>query len=129
MPQPDIEHRLAEMREYYPSDEHNVLDEAINTIKSLREQVRRVTYQERLKDRIAELNPNALFIDNMDEALVGYAVQWGSPPLAVYDSERIIEILSKDLGIEEAQEHFQFNIECAYVGQGTPLILYRPQED
>lgn len=129
MPQPDIEHRLAEMREFYPSDEHTVIDEAISTIKTLREQCRRVSYQEKLKDTIADLNPDAMFIDDMDDALVGYAVQWGSPALAVYDAERIIEILSKDMGLEDASEFFALKIECAYVGQGTPMILYRQPED
>lgn len=129
MPQPDIEHRLSEMREFYPSDEHQTIDEAIETIKALREKLRKVKYGERLKDHISELNPDALFIDDMDAALVGYAVQWGSPALAVYDSDRIIEILSKDMGLEDASEYFSFNIECAYLGPNTPLILYRPEPD
>jgi hypothetical protein len=129
MPQPDIEHRLVEMREYYPSDDHSVLDEALETIKSLREELRRVKYDPDLKDQITELNPAAMFIEGMDEALVGYAVQWGSPPLAVYDAEKIVEVLSKDMSLEEAQEFFEFNIECAYLGPGTPLILHRPEPD
>lgn len=129
MPVGDIEHRLAEMREYYPSDEHQVLDEAIETIKNLREQVRKVSYGQQLKDIISEINPAAMFIDQMDEALIGYAVQWGSPALAVYDADRIVEVLSKDMGVEEAAEFFSFNIECAYLGPGTPLILYRPEPD
>ena len=32
MPVADIEHRLAEMREYYPSDEHQLIDEAIGRV-------------------------------------------------------------------------------------------------
>lgn len=129
MPVGDIEHRLEEMREYYPSDDHQVIDEAIETIKSLREQLRQVSYDKNLRDTIADINPDAMFIEDMDEALIGYAVQWGSPALAVYDAERIVEILSKDMGVEEAAEFFSFNIECAYVGPGTPLILYRPEPD
>jgi hypothetical protein len=128
MPQGDIENRLQEMREYYPSDEHQVIDEAIETIKGLREELRSVKYGGSIKKEIEELNPAALFIDGMDDAIVGYAVQWGSPPLAVYDRERIIEILAKDMSPEEAEEFFAFNIECAYVGPGTPMILYRVSE-
>lgn len=129
MPQPDIEHRLEEMREYYPSDDHGVIDEAIETIRELRQELRRVKYGETVRESLEDLNPAAMFIDGMDEALIGFAVQWGSPALAVYDGERIIEILSKDMGYEEAVEFFGFNIECAYVGPGTPLILYRPRGD
>lgn len=128
MPVGDIEHRLAEMREFYPSDDHITIDEAIETIKNLREQLRQVRYVPSIKDEIADINPAAMFIDGMDEAIIGYAVQWGSPALVVYDADRIIEILSKDMGYEEAVEFFSFNIECAYVGPGTPLILHRVGE-
>lgn len=129
MPVGDIEHRLAEMREYYPSDEHTVIDEAIETIRNLREKLRKVNYSVELRSSMDDINPAAMFIDGMDEAIVGFAVQWGSPALVVYDAERIIEILSKDMSYEEAVEHFTFNIECAYVGPGTPLILFRPEPD
>lgn len=129
MPVSDIELRLAEMRDYYPSDEHQVLDEAIETIKELREKVRKVSYGQQIKDAITDINPAAMFIDGMDDAIIGYAIQWGSPALAVYDAERIVEILSKDMGSEEASEYFSFNIECAYVGPGTPLMLYRPEPE
>lgn len=128
MPVGDIEHRLAEMREFYPSDDHITIDEAIETIKNLREQLRQVRYVPSIKDEIADINPAAMFIDGMDEAIIGYAIQWGSPALVVYDADRIIEILSKDMGYEEAVEFFSFNIECAYVGPGTPLILHRVGE-
>ena len=128
MPVGDIEHRLAEMREFYPSDDHITIDEAIETIKKLREQLRQVRYVPSIKDEIADINPAAMFIDGMDEAIIGYAIQWGSPALVVYDADRIIEILSKDMGYEEAVEFFEFNIECAYVGPGTPLILHRVGE-
>lgn len=129
MPVGDIEHRLEVMREYYPSDDHATIDEAIETIRRLRQKVRKVSYVPALKDEIENINPAAMFIDGMDDALIGYAIQWGSPALAVYDAERIVEILSKQMGYEEAAEFFSFNIECAYVGPGTPLILYRPEPE
>jgi hypothetical protein len=129
MPQPDIEHRLEELREYYPSQDHVVLDEALETIRRLREELRRVTYNTTVREAMEDLNPQALYLDGFDDAIVGYANQWGSPPLVVYDGEKIVEILSKDMSLEEAQEFFSYNIECAYVGPGTPLILHRPLED
>lgn len=129
MPQPDIEHRLEELREYYPSQDHVVLDEALETIRRLREELRRVTYNTTVREAMEDLNPQALYLDGFDDAIVGYANQWGSPPLVVYDGEKIVEILSQDMSLEEAQEFFAHNIECAYVGPGTPLILHRPLED
>jgi hypothetical protein len=129
MAAPDIEARLEELREYYPSDEHVILDEALETIRKLRAQLREIPEIGSLKDFISELNPAALFIDGMDEALMGYAGQWGSPILAVYSAERIVEILARDMSYEEAIEFFEFNIECAYLGPGTPLILHGPRPD
>jgi hypothetical protein len=129
MPVGDIEHRLEVMREYYPSDDHSTIDEAIETIKRLRQMIRKVSYVPAIKEEIENINPAAMFIDGMDDAIIGYAIQWGSPALVVYDAERIIEILSKDMGYEDASEFFSFNIECAYVGPGTPLILYRPEPE
>lgn len=129
MPVGDIEHRLEVMREYYPSDDHSTIDEAIETIKRLRQKLRKVSYVPAIKDEIENINPAAMFIDGMDDAIIGYAIQWGSPALVVYDAERIVEILSKQMGYEEAAEFFSFNIECAYVGPGTPLILYRPEPE
>jgi hypothetical protein len=126
---PDIEKRLEELREYYPSDDHVILDEAIDTIKSLRSKLRHTSRSDALKDWISELNPKALFLEGMDEALVGYGIQWGSPALAVYSADRIIEILARDMDLEEAVEFFEHNIECAYLGVGTPIILHGPPED
>lgn len=129
MPQPDIEHRLVELREYYPSDDHVILDEAIETIKNLRQKLRSVRYGPAIREAMEDVNPAAMYIDGMDDAIVGYATQWGSPALVVYDADKIVEILSKEMGYEDAMEFFQHNIECAYVGPGTPLILYRQEED
>jgi hypothetical protein len=44
---------------------------------------------------------------------------------AVYSYEKIIEGLVADgMDVTDAQEHFSFNIEGAYVGETTPAILY-----
>lgn len=129
MPVGDIEHRLAEMREFYPSDEHGVIDEAIETIFRLRQQFRKIRYHPSCREAIEKLNPSALFLDGLDGALVGYAIQWGSPALAVYDADRLVELLSKDMSHEEALAYYSFTIECAYLGPGTPLILHRSPEE
>ena len=129
MPAPDIEERLKELREYYPSDEHQIFDEAIETIQRLRKGLRHDNPVEELKEFITNMNPAALFIDNMDEALLGYAIQWGSPALAVYDASKIINLLAKDMSLEDADEFFSFNIECSFVGPGTPLMFYKLEQD
>jgi hypothetical protein len=32
----------------------------------------------------------------------------------------------KDMSAEDARDYFEFNIECAYVGEQTPLFITTP---
>lgn len=38
----------------------------------------------------------------------------------LYDTEKVIEILTNEMSYEEAVEYFDFNIAGSYVGEGTP---------
>jgi len=77
---------------------------------------------EELKETIAEHNPEAMFADGFDNALMGYS----SDGKAVYSVDMIIGTLMNRDGMtnEEAVEYFGFNIECAYVGEYTPIYMY-----
>jgi len=63
-----------------------------------------------------------LLADGFEEAFVGVAYQFDKP-VAVFDRERCIFILSRTMSPEEAEEYFQFNVEGAYVGPNTPAFL------
>jgi hypothetical protein len=63
-----------------------------------------------------------LLADGFEEAFVGVGRQFGKP-IAVYDRAKCIEILTRDMSEEEAEEYFQFNTEGAYVGEQTPIFL------
>lgn len=80
---------------------------------------------EEMKARIAEENPDALFLDGFDEALVGPARRCGQPTLAAYDVDAIIGcLIDQGMSGEEADEHFQFNIEGAWMGPNTPILVH-----
>jgi len=83
----------------------------------------------RLHRELAEANPDALFLDGFDGAFLGYAQQHSKPPLAVYDREKCVQILRCQGGLthEDAEEYFAFNIEGAWTGPNTPLILTGPE--
>jgi hypothetical protein len=85
------------------------------------------TNVEDLRDWLDEENPEALLMDGFEDAILGVACQYSRPPLVVYDRERCIEVLVKRdaMTYEEAEEYFSFNCEGAWVGEGTPLILTR----
>ena len=95
------------------------------------------------RDEIVEFIENTLqdeeivLFDGLESAFLGVATRF--EPIvtengdrggthrnfAVYSYEKIIEGLVADgMDVTDAQEHFSFNIEGAYVGETTPAILY-----
>lgn len=75
---------------------------------------------------IAEIDPQALFADGFEGALVGVAERCGQPSLAVYDADRCIGILERQgMTRDEAAEFFSFNVSGAWHGEHTPLFLWR----
>ena len=84
----------------------------------------------KVDERLAQLhdqNPEALVADGFEDAYIGNAGQACSPPLAVYDYEKCLTILIDRDGMTggEAVDFFEFNVIGAYMGEGTPLFLYR----
>lgn len=76
---------------------------------------------------VAMFNEEALLADGFEDAFLGIADRCGQPSLAIYDTERCIEILMKRDGMdrEGAEEFFEFNTLGAWVGPHTPLFLCR----
>ena len=77
---------------------------------------------EELKQTIGEHNPEAMFADGYDNAIMGYS----SDMRVIYSADQIVETLVERDGMtpDEAIEFFNFNIECAYVGEYTPIYMY-----
>ena len=67
--------------------------------------------------------------DDLDEAIIGPAVVWANKTqveVLVYNAEVIRNILmSRDgMDFEEAREFIEFNIEGAYIGIDTPVLVW-----
>jgi hypothetical protein len=75
-----------------------------------------------LKETIAEHNPEAMFADGHDDAIMGYS----SDGRVIYSVNQVVGGLVERDGMtpDEAIEFFNFNIECAYVGEYTPIYMY-----
>lgn len=86
--------------------------------------------RELAEEQLLGLNPDALFMDGLNEAIVGIASQYTKPHLVVYSEQRIIAQLMRD-GMSEgdAWEHYYHNIADAWVGENTPLILIELEEE
>ena len=66
-----------------------------------------------------------------DEAIVGVVDRCGFSAVAVYDYDKLVEV-TMELGsgdYEEAVEYVEHNIAGCFVGEGTPMILYRPNKN
>ena len=92
---------------------------------------------QKIKNRISEYNPYALFADGLEEAIIGFGGQYGSNQVVIYDKDKCIEILTKQFSQEkdcenpylEAVDYFGYNTECAYVGENTPIFIQRISDE
>ena len=75
------------------------------------------------KEQIADLNPETLFADGFDRALIGYNA---TSFCAVYDYDKCMTVLIERDGMsyEEAHEHMEFNVVGSYVGDFTPSFVH-----
>lgn len=74
-----------------------------------------------------------LKIDGFDAALIGVSTVWqrtgeGAERIdtLIYNGDLIVTILMHESGLseEEAMEYISYNIEGAYVGKNTPIIVW-----
>ena len=76
-----------------------------------------------IREELSEEYEGLLFADGFDDAIIGVAERIGMEPVVAYDTDKIIEILSRDMTEDEAVEYFDFNIIGAYVGERTPIYI------
>lgn len=87
---------------------------------------------EEIVDALAEMNPEALLADGLEDALVGFTVNNHHDHVAVYSYQRCVSILVERDGMteEDADEFLAFNTLDAYVGASGPLfVMMFPQEE
>jgi len=86
--------------------------------------------REKIDNWVGEFYPDSeiLIADGFEEAFVGVAVQFDKP-LAIFDRQKCIEILMRDMSEDEAYEYFEFNVSGAYVGENTPAFMefFKPE--
>ena len=65
---------------------------------------------------------DALLADGCEDAFIGFGTRF-TYDVAVYDYNKCIEILAKEMSQEDAEEYFEFNTRGAYVGENTPVFV------
>ena len=65
-------------------------------------------------------------MDGFDKAFIGYATRHIGD-IAVYDYEKMVKVLvSRDkMTVEDAIDFIDYNCQGSWVGEQTPLILYK----
>ena len=80
------------------------------------------TTRSELLESITEFNPEAKLADGFNDSILGYDTKGR----VIYSINSILDTLVNRDGMDydEAQEYFGFNIECAYIGEYTPIYMY-----
>jgi hypothetical protein len=74
-----------------------------------------------LREKVAEMNPEAILWDGLDDAIIGISVD----DRAVYGLNKMILLFQQQgMSEEEAIEWMDFNIISAYVGEYTPIHIW-----
>ncbi len=82
------------------------------------------------REEISLLNPYALASDGLDDAIIGCGQQYPKEPLLVYDYDKCVEVfMTQGMSYEEAIDYMEFNVVCAYMGEGTPIFMRRLNND
>lgn len=87
-----------------------------------------------MRDVMKEENPEALFADGFDEAIIGICRKAGSEPVVTYSYDKCIQTLMNQksgssgscMSHEEAIEWMEFNVVSAYMGIHTPVFIETP---
>jgi hypothetical protein len=94
--------------------------------------------REDVEELLADSNPEALFMDGFDDAIIGIAERPNLGPIVAYDEEKIIDILiaqmepdlddldgrdEYDVKVEMAFDYYGYNIKSTWMGENTPIII------
>ena len=65
-----------------------------------------------------------LTCDGFDDAFLGVVERFNQQPLALYDKEKMLSIMVQrdEMTYEQALEFFDYNVQGAWAGEGTPAF-------
>ena len=82
-------------------------------------------------EQITELNPEAIVLDGLNEAIVGIGHSKDLEPRLIYSVNIIILTLMRrdNMTLTEAQEFYDYNIADGYFGNHGPIFLELPNNN
>lgn len=84
-----------------------------------------------LDKALKEADLTLLLMDGFDEAFIGYTTRINEPVVAVYDYDKMVEVLMfrDGLSADDAGEYIEYNCQGAWVGEQTPYIVRKLHTD
>lgn len=63
--------------------------------------------------------------DGLEDAFLGVVERFSQQAVALYDRDKVIQIfITRDgMTLEQAEEFFDYNVQGAWVGEGTPAFV------
>jgi hypothetical protein len=80
--------------------------------------------EDAVREYLGAMSSEAMLLDGLDGALVGVMCRFNQEPVALYSKRKCIDIfIAQGCAEDEAEEHFDFNVIGAWVGDGTPAFM------
>ena len=80
--------------------------------------------EDAVREYLGVMSDEAMLLDGLDDALVGVMCRFNQEPVALYSKRKCIDIfIAQGATRDEAEEHFDFNVIGAWVGDGTPAFM------
>ena len=78
-----------------------------------------------IKEKLSICNPDALFLDGFDDALIGIGRRTGTLDVAVYDYNKCVNVMIERDGSshDDAVDYMEYNVTGAYVGENGPIVV------
>jgi hypothetical protein len=74
-------------------------------------------------DYINENAEGAVVLDGFNDAIIGIVEEFGNGPRVLYSKRKIIDMLCKDMELNDAEEYYNFNILGLYAGEQNAIFL------
>jgi hypothetical protein len=82
-----------------------------------------------VRERLEEIDEDLLLADGFDDAIIGVGYRCAQPPVIIYDRQKCIEkLVAEGMEMADAEDHFEFNVAGAWVGERTPMFVARLEE-
>ncbi len=82
------------------------------------------------REELADDDPDLMFADDFDAAILGIVERGEEPPFVLYDARRCVQVLMRGgMARDEAEEHLSENFVNEWVGERTPGFVWIGSDD